>query len=149
MVVSSPATSASLLDHARDCDAGAWARLVALYSPLLESWFRAAGLQNADREDLSQRVLEVVVRDRLAGMRARGEQSARVRAASPERRSLRFVIGLALIHLGRRLHGAAESSRLTLEPGPGGRARLEVPAAPGPEPHPMDAALSEVGATSP
>ena len=46
--------------------------------------------------------------------------------------------------LAERLGG-----RLTLEPGPGGRARLELPAAPQPEPDPMDAALSEVGATSP
>ena len=67
--------------------------------------------------DMNNYVLEVVVRDRLAEMRARGEQSARIRAASPEPRSLRVVIGLALIHLGRRLHGAAESSRLTIEPG--------------------------------
>ncbi|HVG99564.1 MAG TPA: sensor histidine kinase, partial [Miltoncostaeaceae bacterium] len=46
--------------------------------------------------------------------------------------------------LAERLGG-----RLTLEPGPGGRARLELPAAPQPEPDPIDAALSEVGATSP
>jgi len=65
--------------------------------------------------DMNNYVLEVVVRDRLAEMRARGEQSARVRAASREPRPLRSVIGQALIHLGRRLHGAAESSRITVE----------------------------------
>ena len=65
--------------------------------------------------DMNNYVLEVVVRDRLAEMRARGEQSARVRAASPEPRPLRFVVGQALIDLGRRLHGATESSRMTIE----------------------------------
>jgi len=65
--------------------------------------------------DMNNYVLEVVVRDRLAEMRARGEQSARVRAASLEPRSLRFARGQALIDLGRRLHGAAESSRMKME----------------------------------
>jgi hypothetical protein len=65
--------------------------------------------------DMNNYVLEVVVRDRLAEMRARGEQSARVRAAGPEPRPLRFVLGQALIHLGWRLHGAARSSGMTIE----------------------------------
>jgi RNA polymerase sigma-70 factor, ECF subfamily len=58
----SPPTSASLLDQARDRRPDAWARLVALYSPLLDVWLTAAGLQPADREDLTQRVLEILVR---------------------------------------------------------------------------------------
>jgi len=65
--------------------------------------------------DMNNYVLEVLVRDRLAEMRARGEQSARVRAVSPEPRPLRLVLGQALIHLGQRLHGAADSSRMTIE----------------------------------
>ena len=62
MPVPSPGTSASLLDQARDGRAGAWDRLVTLYTPLLEAWLTAAGLQAADRDDLTQRVLEVLVR---------------------------------------------------------------------------------------
>src|SRR5262245_46923041 len=62
MPVSSPGTSASLLDQARGRCAGAWDRLVALYTPLLEVWLTAAGLQPADREDVIQRVLEILVR---------------------------------------------------------------------------------------
>jgi RNA polymerase sigma-70 factor, ECF subfamily len=62
MPVPSPGTSASLLDQARDCRAGAWDRLVTLYTPLLEAWLTAAGLQAADRDDLTQRVLEILVR---------------------------------------------------------------------------------------
>jgi RNA polymerase sigma-70 factor (ECF subfamily) len=58
----SPATSMSLLEQARDGHAAAWERLVALYAPLLDIWLTAAGLQPADREDLSQRVLEILVR---------------------------------------------------------------------------------------
>ena len=62
MPTPSPATSASLLDQARDRQPAAWQRLVALYTPLLHSWLTAAGLQPADRDDLSQRVLEILVR---------------------------------------------------------------------------------------
>jgi RNA polymerase sigma-70 factor (ECF subfamily) len=57
-----PSTSPSLLDQARGRRAEAWDRLVGLYTPLLESWLTAAGLQPADRDDLTQRVLEVLVR---------------------------------------------------------------------------------------
>jgi RNA polymerase sigma-70 factor (ECF subfamily) len=62
MPMPSPGTSASLLDQARHRSAAAWDRLVALYTPLLDSWLAAAGLQPADREDLTQRVLEILVR---------------------------------------------------------------------------------------
>jgi RNA polymerase sigma-70 factor (ECF subfamily) len=62
MSAPSPGTSASLLDQARGQQAAAWHRLVSLYTPLLHAWLTAAGLQPADRDDLSQRVLEVLVR---------------------------------------------------------------------------------------
>jgi RNA polymerase sigma-70 factor, ECF subfamily len=62
MPAPSPATSTSLLDQARGRCAGAWERLVALYTPLLEAWLTAAGLQRADCEDLRQRVLLILVR---------------------------------------------------------------------------------------
>lgn len=62
MPVPTPATSTSLLDQARGHSRGAWDRLVALYVPLLDCWLTTAGLQSADREDLRQRVLEILVR---------------------------------------------------------------------------------------
>src|SRR5712671_6910487 len=62
MPVPSPGTSPSLLDQARGRHADAWDRLVSLYTPLLDAWLTAAGLQPADREDLTQRVLEILVR---------------------------------------------------------------------------------------
>src|SRR5262249_29057421 len=62
MSVPSPGTSASLLESAREHGPGAWDRLVALYTPLLHAWLTAAGLQSADRDDLTQRVLEILVR---------------------------------------------------------------------------------------
>src|SRR5262249_16682454 len=62
MPVPSPATSAHRLDQARGRCASAWDRLVALYTPLLDAWLTAAGLQPADREDLTQRALEILVR---------------------------------------------------------------------------------------
>jgi RNA polymerase sigma-70 factor (ECF subfamily) len=57
-----PGTSASLLDQARGGGAAAWQRLVTLYTPLLHAWLAGAGLQPADRDDLTQRVLEILVR---------------------------------------------------------------------------------------
>lgn len=62
MPVPSPDTSNSLLDLACDRAAGAWERLVGLYTPLLDFWLTAAGLQPADRDDLTQRVLEILFR---------------------------------------------------------------------------------------
>src|SRR5579883_2108965 len=62
MAVPSPSTSLSLLDQARGQCADAWGRLVDLYTPLLHNWFSSAGLQPADRDDLTQRVLEALFR---------------------------------------------------------------------------------------
>jgi RNA polymerase sigma-70 factor, ECF subfamily len=64
--VSVALTSGSLLQEARDGGPHAWERLVALYTPLLHAWFVAAGLQSADRDDLTQRVLLVVVKQLAA-----------------------------------------------------------------------------------
>jgi len=56
-------TSLSLLNRLRDpADGDAWARLARVYSGLLSAWFAAAGLQPADREDLTQDALAVVLR---------------------------------------------------------------------------------------
>jgi RNA polymerase sigma-70 factor (ECF subfamily) len=61
MPTASPDTSLSLLEQLREPHAaGAWDRLVTLYTSLLQTWFRAAGLQSADCDDLTQRVLEVL-----------------------------------------------------------------------------------------
>jgi RNA polymerase sigma-70 factor (ECF subfamily) len=61
MLTFSPDTSLSLLEQLRDRSADdAWDRVVALYTALLQTWFRTAGLQAADRDDLTQRVLGVV-----------------------------------------------------------------------------------------
>jgi RNA polymerase sigma-70 factor (ECF subfamily) len=63
MTVPSPNTSASLLGRAQASgDPEAWNALVGLYAPLLRTWFAAAGLQPADRDDLVQRVMEVLVK---------------------------------------------------------------------------------------
>jgi RNA polymerase sigma-70 factor (ECF subfamily) len=62
MPIPSPETSLSLLDRLGDLhDAEAWDRLVRLYTSVLHTWLRSAGLQAADRDDLTQRVLEVLV----------------------------------------------------------------------------------------
>jgi RNA polymerase sigma-70 factor, ECF subfamily len=56
-------TSLSLLDRLKDpADADAWVRLDHLYTGLLRAWFAAAGAQPADRDDLTQNALVVVVR---------------------------------------------------------------------------------------
>ena len=55
--------SASLLDSLRNVsDAGAWNRLVELYSPLIRNWLRRHGAVLGDIDDVVQEVLTVVVR---------------------------------------------------------------------------------------
>src|SRR5438093_321210 len=56
-------TSASLLDRLRhQPDADSWQRLVDLYTPLIRGTLRRHVLPEADRDDLVQEVLAVVVR---------------------------------------------------------------------------------------
>src|SRR5262245_50351726 len=56
-------TSLSLLDRLRDpADGEAWARMTRVYTGLLKAWFAAAGLQPADRDDLTQDALVIVLR---------------------------------------------------------------------------------------
>ena len=63
MATPSPNTSASLIERAGVAgEPDAWKTLVDLYTPLLHAWLTSAGLQPADRDDLTQRVLEVLVR---------------------------------------------------------------------------------------
>src|SRR5215471_5803879 len=76
MHVCSPETSLSLLEQARDRDnRAAWDRVVKLYTALLRKWFRAAGLQDADCDDLTQRVLEILLRQ-LVGFEHNGRPGA-------------------------------------------------------------------------
>jgi RNA polymerase sigma-70 factor (ECF subfamily) len=63
MPISSPGTSASLLEQLRDHrDLGAWQKLLNVYTPLMRAWLWPDRLQPADVDDLTQHVLEVVVR---------------------------------------------------------------------------------------
>jgi RNA polymerase sigma-70 factor (ECF subfamily) len=56
-------TPATLLERLRgSADPEAWERFVALYAPLIYSWARRAGLQDADACDLVQEVLVTLVR---------------------------------------------------------------------------------------
>jgi RNA polymerase sigma-70 factor (ECF subfamily) len=54
------ATSLTLLERARAADPDAWQRLVSLYSPLVFSWMRRAGLGEADAADQLQEVWQSV-----------------------------------------------------------------------------------------
>ncbi len=57
-------TSATLLQRLNDrSDSVAWRRLVDLYTPLISSWLRRQGVSADDAEDLTQEVLEIVVRE--------------------------------------------------------------------------------------
>ena len=57
-------TSISLLERLREQgDPHLWQRLVDLYTPLLRAWLGRHGLPDADRDDLTQEVLLVVVRE--------------------------------------------------------------------------------------
>jgi RNA polymerase sigma-70 factor (ECF subfamily) len=60
--MSSPKTSQSLLERARDTsDAASWRKLVDLYAPLVRAWVRPNVRQPADAEDLVQEVLTQLV----------------------------------------------------------------------------------------
>src|SRR5688572_16649471 len=57
-----PSTSVNLLEQLRDRrNTAAWERWMALYTPLMRLWLRSASLQAADVDDVTQRVLAVVV----------------------------------------------------------------------------------------
>ena len=57
-------TSLSLLARVRESsDDDAWRRLVDLYDPLLRQWLQNHDVQASDADDLTQEVLEVVVRE--------------------------------------------------------------------------------------
>jgi RNA polymerase sigma-70 factor (ECF subfamily) len=49
-------TPLSLLEQVRAREAGAWARLFALYQPLVRSWCLRAGVRSADVDDVIQEV---------------------------------------------------------------------------------------------
>jgi RNA polymerase sigma-70 factor (ECF subfamily) len=56
-------TSFSLLERLRlSSDSAAWQRLVDLYTPYIQSWLRRQNVQPADVDDLTQEVLQSVVR---------------------------------------------------------------------------------------
>jgi RNA polymerase sigma-70 factor (ECF subfamily) len=56
-------TSTSLLDQLRlTGDEDAWARLLAVYSPLVQGWLARHGLPRQEAEDVTQEVLAVLVR---------------------------------------------------------------------------------------
>jgi RNA polymerase sigma-70 factor (ECF subfamily) len=55
-------TSASLLDRLRGGDQDSWDRLVCIYTPLLRTWIRRAGVRPDDVDDLVQDVLSILVR---------------------------------------------------------------------------------------
>lgn len=55
-------TSPSLLNRARANDPRAWSRLVHLYSPLIYSWIRRAGIDEHDSADITQEVLSSLPR---------------------------------------------------------------------------------------
>jgi len=57
--------SSSLLVRVRDSDAGAWRRLVDLFSPLIYHWARRDGLGEADAADVVREVF-VAVHERVA-----------------------------------------------------------------------------------
>jgi RNA polymerase sigma-70 factor, ECF subfamily len=63
MIAITSLTSLTLLDRLRDStDSDAWSRLDRLYTGLLRAWFARAGVQTADRDDLTQAALTIVLR---------------------------------------------------------------------------------------
>jgi RNA polymerase sigma-70 factor (ECF subfamily) len=117
--VPSPGTSASLLDQARHQTTGAWDRLVALYGPLLDAWLTAAGLQAADREDVAQRVLAILVQQLPAF-----EHNGRPGAFRAWLRSI--TVNLLREHWRARPAAASESVLAQLADPEGGLSRIWI-----------------------
>jgi RNA polymerase sigma-70 factor (ECF subfamily) len=61
-------TSLTLLARSRANEPGAWDRLVRLYAPLVRNWCLAAGVQDADADDVVQEVFQAALHG-LAGFR--------------------------------------------------------------------------------
>jgi RNA polymerase sigma-70 factor (ECF subfamily) len=117
MPAPSPGTSASLLEQARDRQPAAWQRLLSLYTPVFHAWLTAAGLQPADRDDLSQRSLEILVR-RLPDFEHNGRPGA-------FRAWLRGItVNLLREHWRERPKAGAESVLQQLTDPSGGLSRL-------------------------
>jgi RNA polymerase sigma-70 factor (ECF subfamily) len=55
-------TSSSLLERVKADETGAWEMLCQIYTPLVYSWSRQAGLQEPDAEDLCQETFQSIAR---------------------------------------------------------------------------------------
>ena len=66
--------------------------------------------------EVNNYALEMLVRDRLAELRAAAVRSARIRAARPESRPLRTALSRALDQVRQRLHSVVRSSRVAIGP---------------------------------
>lgn len=75
MPITSPRTPLSLLDRICNSEGDAWRALVTIYEPLLRHWLRAASMQPADEDDLTQQILAVLVR-KLPTFRHNGREGA-------------------------------------------------------------------------
>lgn len=75
MPITSPRTPFSLLDRIRNSEDDAWSALLTIYEPLLRHWLRAASMQPADEDDLTQQILTILVR-KLSTFRHNGREGA-------------------------------------------------------------------------
>jgi hypothetical protein len=65
--------------------------------------------------DMNAYVLELVIFNRLAELRQRGERMGRLRQELPPARPLRVALGDALVRLGQRLQGVRDYSLAALD----------------------------------
>ena len=56
-------TSQNLLDRAKTDYPEAWGRLVVLYTPLIDRWLQRFGIDESDRQDITQEVLLASARE--------------------------------------------------------------------------------------
>jgi RNA polymerase sigma-70 factor, ECF subfamily len=70
-------TSSSLLERVRADELGAWEQLCEIYTPLVYSWARRAGLQESDAQDICQETFKSVATHIKRFRRDRPEDSFR------------------------------------------------------------------------
>src|SRR5262245_60698842 len=127
--VADQSTSLSLLQRVRYQNPEAWERLIYLYSPLIDHWFRAWGVQGDDVDDLRQEVFQAV----FAGLKG----FRRDRPGDTFRGWLRVIARRKFVDLCRRRQGQPSAAG-------GSEANLRLQQFPEPEEMPADDSPEEV-----
>lgn len=109
----SPTTSTNLIQLARTNDSDAWRRLADIYSPLVYSWVRRAGLQDSDAADVVQNVFQIVFKSLGRFRRDRAGDTFRGWLWTITRNEIRGWFRKHKTDRGKAVGGSDANNRLT------------------------------------